>query len=96
VKTLELNDLQTLVTALAALLFANELNAARCRGRKLNVPSPVVGGVAVAIGIALIRTWFDAEILFASHLTDFLLLYVLHHGGAVGEAVGAERRAQAL
>jgi ESS family glutamate:Na+ symporter len=74
VKTLELDDLQTLVTALAALLFANELMRRVPALGKLNVPSPVVGGVAVALLIALIRTWFDAEILFASHLTDFLLL----------------------
>jgi glutamate:Na+ symporter, ESS family len=73
-KSISLTDLQTLVIALVALMLGTKLTKRVAWLGNLNVPSPVVGGVIVSVLIAVLRSSFDVEILFASRLTDVLLL----------------------
>ena len=73
-KSISLNDLETLVIALVALILGTNLTKRVAWLGNLNVPSPVVGGVIVSVLIAVVRRYFDVEILFASKLTDVLLL----------------------
>jgi ESS family glutamate:Na+ symporter len=63
-----------MVIALVALILGTKLTKRIAWLGNLNVPSPVVGGVMVSVLIAVIRHYFDVEILFASKLTDVLLL----------------------
>lgn len=69
-----LSELQTLAAGLLALA----LGGALCRRlhvlERLDIPTPVVGGVLVALGVAALRGFAGIEILFASKLSDFLLL----------------------
>lgn len=73
-ESVQLSDLQTLVIGLAALIAGTRLMKALPWLGNLNVPAPVLGGVLVAVLVAAIRGWFDVEVLFASKLTDVLLL----------------------
>jgi ESS family glutamate:Na+ symporter len=74
VQNLNLDDLPTLVIGLAALIFGSALNKRVAWLGKVNLPAPVLGGVAVAAVIAATRAWFDVEIHFATTLTDIFLL----------------------
>jgi len=73
-QNIELTELQTFATGLAALALGREL----CRRvhvlERLDIPTPVVGGVLIALGVAALRRFADIEILFAAKLSDFLLL----------------------
>lgn len=73
-QTTTLNDLQTLVLGLTALLVGMQLAKSWSLLGKLNIPTPVVGGVIVAVLVALIREFFGLEVLFSSTLTDLFLL----------------------
>jgi len=73
-QNLAIADLPTLVISLAALLVGIRLTKRIGWLAKMNLPAAVVGGVLVAIGTALARTWFQVEIVFASTLTDIFLL----------------------
>lgn len=73
-QTFTLNDLQTLVIGLAALLLASSVNKRIPGLNKTNIPVPVLGGLFVALLMALIRSWFQVEITFSSTLTDIFLL----------------------
>jgi ESS family glutamate:Na+ symporter len=73
-KSIPLTDLQTLVISLTALILGTSLTKKLPWLGKLNLPCPVLAGLFVALTATLIRTWFDAELVFASRLTDILLL----------------------
>lgn len=72
--TIPLDDLQTFVISLAALLFVTKLNAWVPWLSRSNVPSPVIAGVLVSVAAAAVRSFFGVEVQFASALTDMLLL----------------------
>jgi ESS family glutamate:Na+ symporter len=74
VQTLGLDDLPTLVIGLAALIVGKQLSERVAWLGRINLPAPVIGGLSVASLIAAIRAAFDVEVLFASELTDVLLL----------------------
>ncbi len=73
-ESITLSDLQTLVIGLAALLIGTRLTKSWSLLSKLNIPTPVVGGVLVAVLVAVIRRFLDLELLFSSTLTDLFLL----------------------
>jgi ESS family glutamate:Na+ symporter len=74
VQALTLDDLPTLVIGLAALIGGTQLNQRIAWLGRINLPAPVIGGLSVASLVAAIRAAFDVEVLFASELTDVLLL----------------------
>jgi ESS family glutamate:Na+ symporter len=69
-----LSELHTFIVGLAALL----LGTALCRRvgvlERLNIPTAVVGGVLVSLGVAALRAFGGVEVRFASGLADLLLL----------------------
>lgn len=69
-----LSDLETLAVGLAALVLATGIARRVPLISRLSVPIPVVGGVIVAIVIALLHRFAHLSVQFASNLTDFLLL----------------------
>src|SRR6185295_4525515 len=73
-QSVELTELQTFAVGLVALALGTTL----CRRvrvlERLDIPTPVVGGVLIALGVAALRRFADIEILFASKISDFLLL----------------------
>jgi len=72
--TISLSNLETLAVGMFALVIANAIAARIPMLARLNVPTPVLGGVLVAIVIALLHQFGDTSIQFATRLTDFLLL----------------------
>lgn len=72
--TIALSDLETLVVGLLALVVTTAIGGRVPWLARLNVPMAVLGGVLVAIVVALLRHYADASILFATGLTDFFLL----------------------
>jgi ESS family glutamate:Na+ symporter len=73
-RIVELTELQTLAIGLAALLLGTGL-CKRVPGLgRLNIPAPVVGGVLVALVLALLRSATAVEVHFGTQLMDFLLL----------------------
>jgi ESS family glutamate:Na+ symporter len=73
-RIVELTELQTLAIGLAALLLGTGL-CKRVPGLgRLNIPGPVVGGVLVALVLALLRSATSVEVHFGTQLMDFLLL----------------------
>jgi glutamate:Na+ symporter, ESS family len=73
-RSIALADLPTLVIGLVALLLGTRLTKLIPWLNRVNLPAPVVGGVLVSVAVALARHWFGVELLFASKLTDILLL----------------------
>ena len=69
-----LTDLQTLAIGLVALVAANFVVRNVPMLARLNVPSPVVGGILVATVAALLHRFAGLSIQFAGELTSFLLL----------------------
>ena len=69
-----LTDLETLAIGLVALVIANFIVRHTPVLARLNVPSPVVGGVMVAIVAAVLHQFAGVSIQFAGELTSFLLL----------------------
>ena len=69
-----LTELQTFAAGLVALA----LGSALCRRlrimERLDIPMPVIGGLLIALGIAALRRFAHLEILFASRISEFLLL----------------------
>jgi ESS family glutamate:Na+ symporter len=69
-----LSELHTFIIGLVALSLGTEL----CRRvgvlERLNIPTPVVGGVLISLGVAALRAFGGVEVRFASGLADFLLL----------------------
>lgn len=72
--TISLTDLGTLAVGLSALLVATAIVRRVSFLARLNVPIPVVGGVLVAIAVALLHRFGGTSIQFASELTNFFLL----------------------
>jgi ESS family glutamate:Na+ symporter len=72
--TISLSELQTLAVGLSALLVATAVVRGVPFLARLNVPIPIVGGVLVAIIVALLRRFGDISIQFAGELTNFFLL----------------------
>ncbi len=73
-QNISLTELQTLAVGLAALALGTTL----CRRlrvlERLDIPAPVVGGLLIAFGVAAMQAYAGIEILFASKLSDILLL----------------------
>lgn len=69
-----MSELYTFIIGLVALSLGTEL----CRRvgvlERLNIPTPVVGGVLISVGVAALRAFGGVEVRFASGLADFLLL----------------------
>jgi ESS family glutamate:Na+ symporter len=72
--TISLSNLETLAVGMFALVVANAIVARIPMLARINVPTPVLGGVLVAIVVALLHQFGDTSIQFANRLTDFLLL----------------------
>ncbi len=72
--TISLTDLGTLAVGLTALLVATAIVRRVSFLARLNVPIPVVGGVLVAIAVALLHRFGGTSIQFANELTNFFLL----------------------
>jgi len=73
-RTIPLSDLETLAVGLFALLLATAIARRVPLLARLNVPTAVIGGVLVAIAVALLHQFGSTTVQFASRLTDFLLL----------------------
>src|SRR5687767_7023628 len=72
--TISLSDLETLALGLFALVIATAIVRRVPLLSRLNVPTPVVGGVLVAIVAALLHQFGGTSIQFAGELTNFFLL----------------------
>ncbi len=73
-KTIPLSDLETFAVRLFALLLATAIARRVPLLARLNVPTAVIGGVLVAIVVALLHQFGGTTVEFVSRLTDFLLL----------------------
>jgi glutamate:Na+ symporter, ESS family len=71
---ISLTDLETLAVGLFALVVAFAIARRVPFLARLNLPIPVVGGVLVAIIVALFHQFGGTSIQFAKGLTDFFLL----------------------
>ena len=74
VVTIALSDLETLGVGLFALVVATAIARRIPILARLNVPIPVVGGVLVALIVALLHRFGDTSVQFAGQLTNFFLL----------------------
>lgn len=72
--TIALSDLETLALGLFALVVATAIARRVPLLKRLNVPIPVVGGVLVAVVVALLHRFAGTSVQFAGQLTDFFLL----------------------
>lgn len=72
--TFSLSDLETLALGLFALVVATAIVRRVPLLSRLNVPTPVVGGVLVAVVAALLHQFAGTSIQFAGELTNFFLL----------------------
>jgi glutamate:Na+ symporter, ESS family len=72
--TISLSDLETFAVGLVALLVAAEIVRRIPLLARLNVPTPVIGGVLVAIVAAVLHRFGATSIQFAGQLTNFFLL----------------------
>ncbi len=71
---ISLTDLESLAVGLFALVVASAIARRVPLLARLNLPIPVVGGVLVAIIVALCHQFGGMSIQFAKGLTDFFLL----------------------
>lgn len=69
-----ISDLGTFAVGLGALALGHSLCRRLGLLQRLDIPSPVVGGVLVATAVALLRAFTGWELQFASRLSEFLLL----------------------
>lgn len=72
--TIVLSDLETFAAGLMALVIAAAIVRRLPLLARLNVPTPVIGGVLGAIVVALIFQIGDVSVRFSATLTDFFLL----------------------
>src|SRR5688572_6146940 len=72
--TITLSDLETLAVGLFALVVATAIVRRVSFLARLNVPIPVLGGLLVAIIVALLHRFSATSIQFAGELTSFFLL----------------------
>jgi glutamate:Na+ symporter, ESS family len=73
-KTIPVSDLETFALGLFALVVATAIVRRVPLLARLNIPIAVVGGVLVAVVVALLHQYGGTSVQFASRLTDFLLL----------------------
>ncbi len=71
---IELSNLETLVAGLATFAVGRSVSKAVPLFGRMDLPVPVVGGLLVAIGLAIFRSAADIEVNFAQRVTDILLL----------------------
>ena len=71
---ISLSDLETLAVGLFSLVVAGAIVRYVPLLARLNVPTPVIGGLLAAVAAALLYRFADISIEFASGLTDFFLL----------------------
>jgi ESS family glutamate:Na+ symporter len=69
-----LSELETLALGLFALVVATAIAGRVPMLKRFNVPIPVVGGVLVAVAVALLHRFAGTSIQFAGQLTNFFLL----------------------
>ena len=69
-----LSDLETSAVGLFALVVTNAIARRVPLLARLNVPTPVIAGVLVAVVAALLHRYAGTSIQFATGLTDFFLL----------------------
>jgi len=72
--TIALTELQTLAAGLLAGVLGTVATARLPFLRRIDIPSPVVGGLFVALVVMLLRTYGSLELNFATSLSDFFLL----------------------
>jgi len=72
--TISLSNLETLAVGLLALAVANVIVRGVPLLSRINVPIPVIGGVLVAVVVALLHRFADTSFQFAGDLTNFFLL----------------------
>ncbi len=72
--TVSLTEAQTLAIGLFALVLAGAITRFVPFLTRLNVPTPVIGGLLIAVVVTLIYRFSGTSIQFASKLTDFFLL----------------------
>ena len=72
--TTELTELQSLAVGLFALVLAGAIARRVPLLLRFNVPIPVIGGVLVAIVVALLHQYSGRSFQFAGQLTNFCLL----------------------
>lgn len=70
----ELSNLETLVAGLATFAVGRIVSKAVPLFGRMDLPVPVVGGLIVAISLAILRSTTDIEVTFAQRVTDILLL----------------------
>jgi ESS family glutamate:Na+ symporter len=73
-KTLTLSELHTFAAGLVALALGGWLGRRLKLLERLDIPTAVVGGLLVALGVAALRSFGGVEVLFSTGLLDFLLL----------------------
>jgi ESS family glutamate:Na+ symporter len=69
-----LSELQTLAVGLVAAVLGTALTHRLRVLKRLDIPSPVVGGIFVAVVVTLIRAWAGVEFTFGTQLSEFFLL----------------------
>ena len=69
-----LDEIQTLAVGLVAGVLGTTLSASLGFLRRLDIPSPVIGGLIMSLIIAGLRSYGAIEIEFATALSDFFLL----------------------
>ena len=72
--TISFSELQTLAVGLLALVIATAIVRNIPLLSRINVPVPVIGGVLIAIIVALLNSYGGISIQFAGELTNFFLL----------------------
>ena len=72
--SIELSDLQTLMGGSLALAIGTLACARSMFPARLDIPSPVLGGVLVALLVAALRAHAAIEVHFATSLSDLFLL----------------------
>jgi ESS family glutamate:Na+ symporter len=74
VQPITLSELHTFAAGLVTLALGSLLVRRLPLLERLDIPTPVVGGVLAALGVCLLRVLGGIEILFSSGLSDFFLL----------------------
>jgi ESS family glutamate:Na+ symporter len=74
VVTISFSELETLAVGLLALVIATAIVRNIPLLSRINVPVPVIGGVLVAIIVALLNSYGGISIQFAGEFTNFFLL----------------------
>src|SRR5688572_6197147 len=74
-KTIPVSDLETFALGLFAIVLASAIVRRVPVLARLNIPVAVVGGVLVAVVVAILHQYGGISVQFASEFTNFLLLF---------------------